>query len=68
MCPLYDYKCQVCGKVFETLVPAGTTMNIECDCGSRNVERQVSKWGNYAIHGDNTSSTTPKGKGDRNVN
>lgn len=67
MAPLYDFKCCVCGKIFETLVTAGTNVDIECSCGSKNVERQLSKWGNYGINGDNTCSTTPKGKGNKNV-
>ena len=41
--PIYDYKCQQCGKVSELLLRSADSENIKCpNCGSKNLERLIS--------------------------
>jgi putative FmdB family regulatory protein len=42
--PIFDYKCQACGQVFELLTrSSGEDGSPACpDCGSRNLEKLVS--------------------------
>lgn len=42
--PIYDYKCLVCGKVFELLTSCfGDSKTPACpDCGNRDLERMIS--------------------------
>lgn len=42
--PMYEYRCQECGKLYEQLRRMSEAdTNLECPhCGGKNVERQVS--------------------------
>ncbi len=41
--PLFEYRCEACGKRFEKLVLGGREAEIVCpDCGSAEAERQLS--------------------------
>ena len=41
--PIYDYKCQDCGKVSELFLRSADSEGINCPhCGSRNLERLIS--------------------------
>ena len=41
--PIYDFRCQDCGKVSEILVRGADDGSIRCDeCGSGNVEKLIS--------------------------
>ena len=52
--PLFDYKCQNCGKIVEILV-TGSEENLKCqDCGSENMTKLVSA--HSSISGTNKMS------------
>lgn len=40
--PIFDFQCKQCDHVFETLV-LGSTAPVCPECGSRNLEKQVSR-------------------------
>lgn len=42
--PIYEYRCQECGRVFEALIlRASDTLELVCEsCGARDVERVLS--------------------------
>lgn len=41
--PIFEYKCQKCGKDFERLVFAGEENNIKCpECASKDVKKKMS--------------------------
>ena len=41
--PIYDYKCQDCGKVSELFLRSADSEDIKCpDCGSKNLEKLIS--------------------------
>ncbi|MGB4337230.1 MAG: zinc ribbon domain-containing protein [Bacillota bacterium] len=43
--PIFDYKCNGCGRTFDTLVRSSSE-TVECpDCGSTDVTKLVSKFG-----------------------
>ena len=46
--PIYDYKCQACGELFEAVV--GPDEKAACiKCGSRKVERRLSAPGRVGV-------------------
>lgn len=57
--PIYEYKCEDCGSVFEELVYS-TDKKIACpDCGKGSVEKLMSVPGGFLM--GNSSSATPCG-------
>ncbi len=41
--PIYDYKCQDCGKVSEMLLRSAESNDVKCpNCGSKNLKRLIS--------------------------
>jgi len=41
--PIYEYRCNNCGRIQEFLVMGGKEIDIACpDCGSRDMERLLS--------------------------
>ncbi len=41
--PIYDYKCQECGRVSEIFLRSSDNENISCpNCGSKNLKRLIS--------------------------
>ena len=41
--PIYDFRCQDCGKVSEVLVRSAEDRIVRCDgCGSGNMEKMIS--------------------------
>jgi len=57
--PIYEYKCQSCGKVSEILVPSfNSTGNHGCpDCGSHDLEKLLSVTGMVMGKGTPSGST-----------
>jgi len=45
--PIYEYRCEDCGTVFEKLArTSGTPLEVECpNCGSRNCQKAFSLFG-----------------------
>ena len=42
--PIFEYKCEKCGKSFEKLVP-NASAKVRCDkCGSGDVKKQLSRF------------------------
>ncbi len=42
--PIFEFRCEDCGKLFETLAKRDET--VECpDCKSKNTKKQLSKFG-----------------------
>jgi len=55
--PIYDYRCQECGKVSEILLRSLDDKDIGCPgCGSKNLERLIST--SYLIRMDATAPGT----------
>jgi putative FmdB family regulatory protein len=63
--PIYDYKCLVCGKVFELLTSgSGDSKTPACSsCGSQNLERLISV--PSLLRNTKNSSTTCCGREER---
>jgi putative FmdB family regulatory protein len=59
--PIYEYRCNACGKEFEKLVRRSTeTKDVECPaCGQRKAEKAVSLFG--AISGASSSGSSQAG-------
>jgi putative FmdB family regulatory protein len=54
--PIYEYRCQDCGKQFEKLVRSGPVA-VECpSCGTSHLEQQLST---FAAHGGRDTSPAP---------
>ncbi|MCK4577184.1 MAG: zinc ribbon domain-containing protein [Candidatus Marinimicrobia bacterium] len=56
--PIYDYKCQSCGRVFSALVSSSATpaSEVECpECGEHQAEKQLSM--KTSVLGGNASSS-----------
>jgi putative FmdB family regulatory protein len=44
--PLYEFKCQKCGRRFECLVAVGKEKDVVCaGCGSADVQKMISGFG-----------------------
>ena len=56
--PIYEYECKKCGAIFEAIVKPSDS--VHCDCGSDEVEKQLTSHSSYSITGNNTASVTPK--------
>jgi putative FmdB family regulatory protein len=42
--PIYEFECEVCGKVFEELVSGSDAFNVKCKhCGSQKVRKLISQ-------------------------
>ncbi|MCK4591324.1 MAG: zinc ribbon domain-containing protein [Candidatus Latescibacteria bacterium] len=55
--PLYEYKCQNCGKKFEELINSGQGEAIHCPhCSSNEVQRMLSTFGCGTKNGSETAS------------
>jgi len=60
--PLYEYRCEECGKRFETIVWPTRPVAVACrHCGSPKVERLVSR---FATAGGRKSEDADLGGGD----
>jgi len=60
--PIYEYKCNACGKNFETLVMGKTTP--ECpSCDSKNLSRLMSACGFVSKSSGPSGETTSKSAG-----
>lgn len=54
--PLFDFKCNNCGRTFETLV-RNCSEQVKCpDCGSDNINKLLSKFGFKSGSGFTSSS------------
>jgi putative FmdB family regulatory protein len=64
--PIYDFKCQQCGEVSEFLVANfSDSETLTCpDCGSQNMERQISAPSLLKVR-SNTPGTTCCGREER---
>jgi putative FmdB family regulatory protein len=64
--PIYDFRCQECGKVSEFLLPSSSDSRaLDCPiCGSRHLERLISA-PSLLRHAVNVSSTTCCGRTER---
>jgi len=52
--PIYEYKCQECGRISEIFLRSLNSQNIQCRlCGSRKLERILSA--SYALRTDNAT-------------
>ena len=62
MAPSYDFKCNDCEHKFEEFVKLTEyNSNTKCPkCESPNTKRQIAAVKSYRIHGDNSSSVTPR--------
>lgn len=60
--PIFNFKCNECGKHFERIVRRDEIDQVECeDCKRTDcVTRHVSTFGSYSIKGNNGASTTPR--------
>lgn len=58
--PLFDFRCQTCGHVFEELVSSSSAPPRCPKCQSDNVARLLSR---FAIRSGSSSSPTPSGSG-----
>lgn len=59
--PLFEYKCNACDKLFETVVKRDEEEPKECiHCHHDRIEKQYGWSGGYKIKGMNTASTTPR--------
>lgn len=62
--PIYEFKCKDCSKVYDALVPMGTT-NHKCSCGQESEKTMGSFL--FAAHGlpngHNAVRVTKKAKG-----
>lgn len=56
--PIYEYKCNSCGKDFEKLIfSSSASKNIECEyCGSEDVEKKISNVSSFG-NSDSFSSS-----------
>jgi putative FmdB family regulatory protein len=63
--PIYDFRCQECGKVSEFLLPSSAdSRTLACPgCGSQNLERLMSAPG--LLRNPTNSSTTCCGRTER---
>lgn len=63
--PIYDYKCQECGKVSEILFRGTSDQAVHCpDCGSSSMERLISS--SYVVKvGSQESGKTCCGRNER---
>jgi putative FmdB family regulatory protein len=62
--PIYDFKCLECGTVSEVLIRGGEQLSRCPDCGSDNLERQLSS--SYMVKaGSQAPGTTCCGRGER---
>ncbi len=61
--PIYEYRCQECGKVTEALVPMGGKADVTCsNCGSEKLERKFSAFATRSSSsGGNTGDSCPTG-------
>jgi putative FmdB family regulatory protein len=54
--PLFGYKCNNCGKVFEILVLGGTAEEVSCpECGAEDVTKLISS---FATGGSDSKSNS----------
>jgi putative FmdB family regulatory protein len=60
--PFFDYKCKKCQKVFEVLVKHNDDRPIVCECGSDEVEKQVSVKTSFKLKGTGWYQTDFKNK------
>jgi putative FmdB family regulatory protein len=56
--PLYEYVCKQCGQQFEELI-RGQEQPVCPHCGSRKVEKQLSK---VAAHSTESGRASPEGR------
>lgn len=61
MSPLYEFKCERCGKVQEAIVHFDVK-DLQCECGGK-APKQMSAHGGYSIGGNNAASTKPSQAG-----
>lgn len=63
--PIYEYKCEECGKTFEVLTKASNRDDEKkCpDCGSKKVKRAFSVFGVGGSGGNSTSQSPSCGGG-----
>jgi len=59
--PVYDYKCNECGKITELAHNINTKIEIWCDCGG-DMEKQISS----SVIKFNCSMPTPQKKASNN--
>lgn len=51
--PIYEYKCQECGKISEIFLRSFDSQNVQCSvCGSHKLERLLST--SYALRTDSS--------------
>ena len=63
MCPIYEYKCNECGNVFDELVRKSDDEPSFCKyCASCQIERTVTAHGGYNFD-SGSASVRPKGAG-----
>ncbi|MGB9722255.1 MAG: FmdB family zinc ribbon protein [bacterium] len=63
--PIYTYKCNNCGKVFDFLL-LKSSEKPECpQCGSKNLEKQVTAPGSVRVGSSQSSGTTCCGRTER---
>ena len=61
--PIYEYKCEDCGKAVEILQKGRNSEPVECpECGSKNLKRLLSRPGAILMKGSSTEATTCCGR------
>lgn len=60
--PIYNFRCNECGKHFERIVKRDEVNQVECEACNKadSVELMMSVFGSYSIKGNNSASITPK--------
>jgi len=63
--PIYDFKCEECGKVSEILIRSANDQDVSCpDCGNSNMDRLISS--SYLVKmGSPSSGATCCGRAER---
>ncbi len=46
--PIYEFKCEKCGKVYESIISLGVR-EIECDCGGK--AKRIMSCSNFVLKG-----------------
>ena len=58
--PIYEFRCEECGKITEALVPMGDTSAVACaSCGSKKTKRKFSTFGTSSGSSGSSSSSGP---------
>jgi len=62
--PIYEFRCENCGHVFEELVRFGNDQGLKCpECGSTDTRKAVSLFGFSGVNTGSSSSSSSASSG-----